>query len=173
MPAEAREPWRNSRHRSVQRFVERLICRSERRSNSGSPATVHEINVAALGSRQRPRRADMITHRTMNRASGAQGHRYVNAYATRNKTLETKTLDAGRGPTEFFPAADPDRRASGTSAKTLDTVASNVSSPFCPPYRGANGAIGNRARVRGCRGVPSAIVRGARESARVHSSPPV
>ena len=31
----------------------------------------------------------------MNRASDTQGHRYVDAYATRNKTLETSTVDAG------------------------------------------------------------------------------
>ena len=66
--------------------------------SSGSPATILEANVAALGS-GRARRADMIAHRTMNRASDAQGHRYVNAYATRNKTLETSTVDAGRAQT--------------------------------------------------------------------------
>ena len=44
--------------------------------------------------------------------------------ATRPKTLDDKTLVAGRGPTEFFPAA-----------KTLDTGASNVWRPTQEVFR--------------------------------------
>src|SRR5262245_40486247 len=64
-----REPWRNIRHRSVQRFVE------------GAPPSAGRIDVS---------------YPTMNRASGTLGHRYFDTYATRYKTLEIKTLDAGR-----------------------------------------------------------------------------
>jgi hypothetical protein len=86
----------------------------------------------------------------MNRASGTQGHRYFDAYATRNKTLETKTLDAGRGPTKFF-IGEP-----GRSDTTLDTVASNVSSAF----------LGARWSQ------PGTAVGSTAESACVRSSPP-
>lgn len=49
-----------------------------------------------------------------------------------DKTLETKTLDAGRGPTEFSGRA-------GNADETLDTGASNVvtTSPAPDPLRNA------------------------------------
>jgi hypothetical protein len=84
----------------------------------------------------------------MNRASGTQGHRYVNAYATRNKTLETKTLDAGRGsgPSRFQNLG---QNVGHRSVKCFLTVLSAGSR--------CQRAIGDRARVRGGRGLPSAV----------------
>ncbi len=51
--------------------------------------------------------------------TGPKGRRDFNAYETPNKTLETKTLDAGRRPTEFSGRA-------GNGDETLDTGVSNV-----------------------------------------------
>ena len=60
------------------------------------------------------------THPTMNRASGAHWAPISRRLRNRKKTLESKTLDAGRGPTEFH------RRRPVRPTKTLDTVASTV-----------------------------------------------
>ena len=61
---------------------------------------IHDLYVATLGSVS-ARRTDVITHPTMNRASGTNGT--DTSKAKLNKTLDYKTLGAAEAPTEFLP----------------------------------------------------------------------
>jgi hypothetical protein len=93
---------------SSRRFFRRIAPARPRAP--GSPARLHEVNVANAGLPVSARRTDVITHPTMNRASGTRGRRYFKRNA--DKTLDGQTLAAAAAPAEFperreFRAASP------------------------------------------------------------------
>ena len=110
-------------------------------SGAGEPSEIHEVFMATLGPPS-AERTDVVTYPTMNRASGTHEGTDTSK-ATLTKTSDGKTSDAVRTLTEFLPWGKTlDTGASNVSRRTgpgctsqkvaviLDTVASNVLSPF-------------------------------------------